>query len=664
MAQYAQAQTTLFVDGNLSVQAKYNQLEYELTVTSGGGGSVTGGGAYTYGKKALLSAEPQQGYLFAGWEGLSSGSHESSTIEVVVLRQENARAKFVPATHAVTLSAGNGGSVKGGGVYEHGETVNIEASADIGYRFVEWEGGEVSDINASQSTLQVVRESTIRARFARKAYDLVLTTETGGTVTGGGIYKHGDIAVVQALPEEDYSFIGWTGGEVQNNGSLSTQLEITAGTQLHANFEPRTLNRYGLVLESVPSQGGTTSGSGVYESGETVRIIAQPMTGYEFAGWEGAQINEANESNTTVLVIEDISLSARFRELEYSVEVLSETGGSVSGSGTYKYGETVIIEAVPLDGYEFTGWEGAEVNRALSSITTFSVSSDISISGRFQPILHKLEILHSEGGSVEGGGSFQHGKLAFLQATPSTGYRFAGWEGEAASDESSPSIVIHMFEDNFLYAKFEKIKNFFTPIGEDFSLWINDLDYEKEDWLYSVSATDHDGDSISYSILTGNPDLNDNSDNMFKLSVDGHLKINDPNEIELASGSSIKLIISLEDGAGKSSQIAGEINIANLLLLKSQFLGGGWYSSNWLGDFYSSGNGWIYHTRLKWLYFHVAYDGGFWLWDPQLDGWLWTEEGVFPWFFQQKLSSWLYQMLDSDVIKVFDYTKEEWTTRE
>ena len=65
---------------------------------------------------------------------------------------------------------------------------------------------------------------------------------------------------------------------------------------------------------------------------------------------------------------------------------------------------------------------------------------------------------------------------------------------------------------------------------------------------------------------------------MFKLSVDGHLKINDPKEIELASGSSIKLIISLEDGAGKSSQIAGDINIANSLLLKSQFLGGDWYN--------------------------------------------------------------------------------------
>ena len=46
---------------------------------------------------------------------------------------------------------------------------------------------------------------------------------------------------------------------------------------------------YGINTES----GGTTSGSGVYDSGETVRIIAQPMTGYKFAGWEGAQINEA-----------------------------------------------------------------------------------------------------------------------------------------------------------------------------------------------------------------------------------------------------------------------------------------------------------------------------------------------------------------------------------
>ena len=75
--------------------------------------------------------------------------------------------------------------------------------------------------------------------------------------------------MIQALPEEDYLFSGWTGTGIQASDSLSTQLVITADTQVHATFEPRSLNKYGLVLESIPSQGGTTSGSGVYDSGET-----------------------------------------------------------------------------------------------------------------------------------------------------------------------------------------------------------------------------------------------------------------------------------------------------------------------------------------------------------------------------------------------------------
>ena len=318
---------------------------------------------------------------------------------------------------------------------------------------------------------------------------------------------------------------------------------------------------------------------------------------------------------------------------------------------------------MPQEGYEFAGWEGAEVNRALSAITTHLVVSDITISARFQPKMYKLEILHSEGGFVEGGGNFENGKFALLKALPATGYQFAGWEGEAASGNSEPSLVVHMVKDQFLYAKFEKIKNFFTPTGDDFSLWINHLDYEEDDWLHSISASDNDGDSISYSIVSGNPDLDDDSYKMFKLSVDGHLKVNDPKEFELASGSSINLIISLDDGAGKSSQILGEINVANLLLLGSQFLGGDWYSSPWFGDFYAYKNGWVYHSRLSWLFIHSVEGGGYWIWDSLSNAWMWTDREIYPWLYKYYPQGWIYQMLDSDKIKVFDYKEEVWTTR-
>ena len=49
------------------------------------------------------------------------------------------RAKFVRATHLLTVTSGEGGSATGGGTYEHGKTANIEAIADPGYEFVEWE---------------------------------------------------------------------------------------------------------------------------------------------------------------------------------------------------------------------------------------------------------------------------------------------------------------------------------------------------------------------------------------------------------------------------------------------------------------------------------------------------------------------------------------------
>ena len=77
--------------GNLSIEGKFDQEKYELTVTSGEGGSATGGGTFTYGEKATLYAEPQAGYLFSGWEGLSSGVYENPTVEVIVLSEENAR---------------------------------------------------------------------------------------------------------------------------------------------------------------------------------------------------------------------------------------------------------------------------------------------------------------------------------------------------------------------------------------------------------------------------------------------------------------------------------------------------------------------------------------------------------------------------------------------
>ena len=120
----------------------------------------------------------------------------------------------------------------------------------------------------------------------------------------------------------------------------------------------------------------------------------------------------------------------------------------------------------------------------------------------------------------------------------------------------------------------------------------------------------------------------------------------------------------IEDGAGKSSQIIGKIQVADQLILDSEQLGGGWFSSDWLGNFYSSQNGWIFHSSMNWLYIHSADGGGYWIWDTQMGGWIWTDAYIFPWLYRQYPAGWLYQMLDSEPIKVFDYKNKVWMSRE
>ena len=56
----------------------------------------------------------------------------------------------------------------------------------------------------------------------------------------------------------------------------------------------------------------------------------------------------------------------------------------------------------------------------------------------------------------------------------------------------------------------------------------------------------------------------------------------------------------------------------------------GWYSSDWFGNFYDAGKGWIYHADLGWLYSSLSdkEDSSYWLWDDEL-GWLWTSNEFY-----------------------------------
>jgi len=142
--------------------------------------------------------------------------------------------------------------------------------------------------------------------------------------TGGAINElnssqtHGSIVSLIATPYSGYSFAGWDGNATfENQFASSTNATITGDSNITAFF---TAKNYKLTI-SVTGD-GSTSGAGTYNHGENITISAQAGEGYAFDKWQGHGITDSNKSTLTMLIFQDLNLTASFTE---STPHLNET---------------------------------------------------------------------------------------------------------------------------------------------------------------------------------------------------------------------------------------------------------------------------------------------------------------------------------------------------
>ncbi len=110
----------------------------------------------------------------------------------------------------------------------------------------------------------------------------------GGAVFGDGEYDAGEQVVITATPNEGYRFIHWrANGTVISDQAIHTYPMPSENVNLVANFQQITPDTYTLTLEAAPPEGGTVTGTGIYEEGEEVQITATSNEGYFFVNWTG-----------------------------------------------------------------------------------------------------------------------------------------------------------------------------------------------------------------------------------------------------------------------------------------------------------------------------------------------------------------------------------------
>ena len=421
---------------------------YTLTVMANDTlwGSVSGGGDYPLGDTATISAYPNIGCEFLFW----SDSITDNPRDVIVLSDSTFIAHFGLIDYLIETSASpaEGGTVTPGGVYQYGETITLEATPNLGYVFNGWNDGNLDN----PREVIVLSDSTFIAHFSIGEYliETAVTPAGVGYVTGGGMYYYGDTVQLEAFGNLGFEFIEWTDGNTDNPRTV-----IVTGDALYTAHIG--VQQCAIKAEVTPEGAGTVDGQGTYGYGEIIQLMARNNPGFVFTQWGDGVL----QNPRSIFVEGNATYIAEFNRLEYEITTLSnpEEGGTVSGGGTYYYGDTITLTATPNDNYIFLCWSDGNTTNPRTVI----VKRDAEYIALFYQNgvpEYTVNVVSNdpELGSVEGGGTYPEGATVQISAIPNENAYFKQWND---GDQHNPRLIT-VTQDTTFTAFFIEMDLYYT----------------------------------------------------------------------------------------------------------------------------------------------------------------------------------------------------------
>jgi len=335
-----------------------------------------------------------------------------------------------------TMGTGSG-SVSGAGAYNYGDTAAVTATADGGSTFNGWTGPDAAECATGSVAMTVDKSCT--ATFTLDTHTLVLsaTGSGSGTVSGAGTYTVGTSVTVTATADPDSTFAGWSGADGAECAGGS--VVMMADKSCIATF---TLNTYTLDVATAGSGSGSVSGAGTYNSGDTATISAMAATGSTFTGWSG--VDGAECASGSVVMNADKSCIANFTLNTYTLTITAAGSGSgtLSGGGSYDYGDTALVSATAHTGSTFSGWSGPDAAECASGSVTMNGDKSCTATFTLNTYTLTLDTAGTGSGTVSGADTYDFGSDAAVSAVAAAGSSFDGWSGPNAAECASGSVLM------------------------------------------------------------------------------------------------------------------------------------------------------------------------------------------------------------------------------
>ena len=218
--------------------------QYSLTVTAGSGGSVsTSGGTYDDGSSVSITATPNDGYEFAGWNGSSS---TSSTISVTIDSNTIIEALFTEIPAQVST-----------------ETASTETAST--------ETASTETTSTETTSTETTSTETTSTETTSSTYNLNVTAQNSSNYTLSGSDQNGNVSgndpSISAKVGDTLSFnVNSPGHDFfiiinSNGGFISTNLPSDVSNNGTANgtvtWTPSEAGTYYYICEFHPAMIGT-----------------------------------------------------------------------------------------------------------------------------------------------------------------------------------------------------------------------------------------------------------------------------------------------------------------------------------------------------------------------------------------------------------------------
>ena len=496
------------VTANRNLVANFS-LPLYITVTANPaeGGTVSGAGLYDYGSSATITATANEGYVFSRWTLNGTVVSGLSTYTFTVTSEAEYVAEFMLVSNGVAIgdAAMSSYYLPSYSAYNYTLSQQIYTADEIGRPC------EITSISFFNAGTQKTRSYTIYLTHTDKSAfdssnDWISVTEDDEVFTGNVTMVRNNWTKITL--DTPFSYDGTSNLALvvdDNSGNWSSSMACrvfdAAGTQAirvysdGTNYDPLNPSGYSGTLMSLknqvilrwpytitatanPTEGGTVSGVGSYESGTTCTLTATPNTGYSFLNWTENGMVVSYDANYSFTVNGDRNLVANFVEGTSVCEIYFDLYDSYGDGWNGNY---LVIDYGDGNSEQLTLTSGSsasyarEVETGCTLTLTWIAGSwigECSFDIRFAngvPIYHGSGLSSSfnkvleincavanaprtitaiadplEGGTVVGAGTYESGTVITLVATPNEGYTFMYWKenGVVVSSEANYSFMV------------------------------------------------------------------------------------------------------------------------------------------------------------------------------------------------------------------------------